>query len=110
MPVAVLGEELQGLPVGDAVEADEGLGDGVLFDVEGQSGDPLDEAASAGVRETRGDVEQQGLPEGPQSLSLHVAPPARWSADWSVLTRSARAVPSSIIRGQRQVTLPSPQV
>ena len=47
VPGAVLGERLQGLPVGRSLEGQDGLGDGVLLDVEGHGGDPLGEAAEA---------------------------------------------------------------
>ena len=65
VPGAVLGEGLQGLPVLGAVQADKRLGDGVLLDVEGQAGDPLDEALLAAAGEAQGDRQQDGLPEGP---------------------------------------------
>src|SRR5579875_207074 len=47
-PGTVLGEGLQGFPVLGSVQPDEGLGDGMFFDIEGQSGDPLGEASEAG--------------------------------------------------------------
>jgi len=75
VPVAVLGEGLQGLPVLCASQADEGLGDGVLLDVEDQPGEPLLEAGEAGVGEGVGAGQQQFLPEAEQLGSLHGAPP-----------------------------------
>src|SRR5207248_4601692 len=75
VPGAVLGEGLQGLPVGHAVQSDEGLGDGVLLDVEGQAGDPLDEALLAATGEAHSNRYQDGLPERPQLDSFHHAPP-----------------------------------
>jgi hypothetical protein len=76
----VLGEGLQGLPVLFAVEADQGLGDGVFFDVEGQAGDPLDEAAETACV-VKADLVggEQRLPEQPQSDSLQEAPPGEGS-------------------------------
>jgi hypothetical protein len=65
VPGAVLGEALQGLPVVHAVQADQRLGDGVLLDVEGQAGDPLDEALPAAAGEGRGQRQQDPLPEQP---------------------------------------------
>src|SRR5262249_9027832 len=63
------------LPILRAVQADEALGDGVRFDVEGQPGDPDDEVAPAGGGEGPGQRQQQVLPQGPQGGSLHKAPP-----------------------------------
>src|SRR5262249_51093829 len=74
VPAAILDEGLQGLPVGGQVEGDEGLGDGVFFDVEDQAGEPLDEASEAGAGEAAGEGGQQGLPDGPESGSVHGAP------------------------------------
>src|SRR5262249_60820411 len=68
-------EGMQGLPVLGAVQANEGLGDGLLLGVEGQAGDPLDEALLAAAGEADGDRQQDGLPERPQQSSLHRAPP-----------------------------------
>src|SRR5262249_19402603 len=75
VPVAVLGEGLQGLPVAGAVQADEGLGDGVLLDVQGQAGEPLPEALEAGVGEGLGEGLQERLPVVEQLGSLQEAPP-----------------------------------
>src|SRR5205807_2200727 len=75
VPGAVRGEGLQGLPVLGAVAADEGLGDGVPFAVEGQAGEPLGEAAEAGAGEAAGVGGEQRLPQRPQLDSLHEAPP-----------------------------------
>src|SRR5262249_61705269 len=75
VPGAILGEGLQGLPVADSAQADQRLGDGVFLDVEGQAGDPLDEALLAAAREADGDRQQDGLPEQPQLGSLHRTPP-----------------------------------
>ena len=58
-PGAVLGERLQGLPVGEPLDGDDRLGDGVFLDVQGQGGDPLDEAAVAGACEGPGEGLQQ---------------------------------------------------
>src|SRR5207249_11641859 len=99
VPVAVLGEGLQGVPVLCASQADEGLGDGVLLDVEDQSGEPLLEAGEAGVGEGVGAGQQQFLPEAEQLGSLHGAPPClRSSVVAQLLTTSARAVPFPIPR------------
>src|SRR5262249_19463573 len=73
-PGAVLDEGFQGLPVAGSVEGDQGLGDGVLLDVEGQPGDPRGEAREAGPGAAQGVTQQQLLPEGPQSLSFHATP------------------------------------
>ena len=76
LPGGVLGEGLQGLPVVETLDGDDGLGDGVLLDVEGQCGDPLDEAAVAGASEGRGEGLEQSLPDGPDEGSLpHGASP-----------------------------------
>ena len=75
VPVADLGEVLQLLPALFQAQGDEGLGDGVFLDVEGQPGDPDDEAAEAAGGEGRGEGGQQGLPEGPEQGSLHGTPP-----------------------------------
>src|SRR5262249_57793679 len=71
----VLGARLEGLPIADAVETDQGLGDGVLLDVQRQAGDPLDEALLAAAGEADGHGQDDGLPKGPQPGSLHRAPP-----------------------------------
>src|SRR5262245_22718685 len=71
VPGAVLGERLHGLPVLGAVQADQGLGDGVLLDIEYQAGQPLGEAAEAGVGEGIGARPEQRLPVSPQLRSLH---------------------------------------
>src|SRR5262249_49237295 len=81
IPGAVLGEGLQGLPVGHPVQADEGLGDGVLFDVASQAGDPLDKALLAAAGEAHGERDQDGLPEQPQLGSFHHTPPGPWLSD-----------------------------
>ena len=54
-PDAVLGEGLEGFPVGDPLDGDDRLGDGVLLGVDGQCGDPLGEAEIAGSGEGRGE-------------------------------------------------------
>lgn len=41
------------------------LGDGALLDLEGQGGDPFDEAAVSGTGEGRCEGPAQSLPEGP---------------------------------------------
>src|SRR5262249_33994784 len=74
-PGAVLGKRLQGLPVVGAVDADEGLGDGVLLDVQRQSSDPLDEALLTSAGEAHSEGQQDGLPEQTQLGSFHLAPP-----------------------------------
>ena len=71
VPGAVLGEGLQGLPVLGAVEADEGLGDGVFLDVERQSGAPDGEAAEAGASEAGGVGIELCLPERSRAGSVH---------------------------------------
>src|SRR5262249_10674096 len=70
-----LGERLEGLPVVGSVQGNEGLGDGVLFDIEGQPGDPLDEALLAAVGKAIGKGQEDVLPQRPQLRSLHRAPP-----------------------------------
>src|SRR5262249_60917273 len=65
VPGAVLGEGLQSLPIAGPADADEGLGDGVLLDVEGQAGDPLGEATPAGTSEAGGEGGEQRLPQRP---------------------------------------------
>src|SRR5262249_46265438 len=77
VPVAGFDERLQGLPVVRPVEGEQGLGDGVLLDVEGQSGDPLDEASPAGGGKGVAEGPEQGLPERPEEGSLHRTPPVR---------------------------------
>ena len=54
LPEGVLGEGLDGLPVVDPLDGGDGLGDGVLLDIEGKCGDPLDEAAMTGASEGGG--------------------------------------------------------
>src|SRR3954464_14991145 len=51
------------------------LGDGVLFDVEDKSGDPLDEPTVSGSGEGPGKGLQQRLPDRPQVLGLHGTTP-----------------------------------
>src|SRR5262249_39589481 len=75
LPMAVFGEGLQSLPVQHPVDADKGLGDGVLFDVEQQSDRPLDEASLAFAREARRQRHHEPLQQRPQSRTLHFAPP-----------------------------------
>jgi len=75
LPGAILGECFQRLPVVDAVQGDQRLGDGVLLDVEGQAGDPLDETLPASSGKAEGKGQQDGLPERPQPVSVHHAPP-----------------------------------
>ncbi len=47
IPVPGFDKGFQNLPVIGAAEGDEGLGDGMFFDIEGQSGDPLDKVSPA---------------------------------------------------------------
>ena len=54
LPDGVLGEGLQGFPVGDPLDGGDGLGDGVFLDVEDQCGDPLTKRGCPGrVRPSR---------------------------------------------------------
>ena len=62
-PGAVLGERLHGFPVGGAIQGQNGLGDGVLLDVDGHGGDPLEEATISAAAERAGERSQQGLPD-----------------------------------------------
>jgi len=80
--VADFGERLQSFPIRDAVEADEGLGDGVFLDVEGQSEDPLDKAWPTARRERPDEGPEQVLPQGPEQGSLYTTPPAAWANRW----------------------------
>jgi hypothetical protein len=48
-PGAVLSEGFQGLPVLGTFDGQDGLGDGVLFDVQGQGGDPLGKVPMASL-------------------------------------------------------------
>ena len=73
-------EALQGLSLLHPVEADEGLSNGVLFDVEGAPRDPLDKqrwpgwvkpVATSGIR----------LSRGPQLVNVHGALPVYGTAD-----------------------------
>ena len=66
----ILGEGFQSLPVGDPLDDDNRLGDGVLLDIEVQSGDPLDEAAVARSGEGGCEGWEQALPERPEEGSL----------------------------------------
>ena len=70
VPGPILGEGLQRLPVGGAVEGEHRLGDGVLLDVEGQRGDPLDEAAISESGEGPDEGPQQCLPDRPEERSF----------------------------------------
>ena len=63
LPDGVLGEGLDGLPVVDPLDGGDRLGDGVLLDVEGQCGDPLDETTMSGACEGRAEGLEQSLPE-----------------------------------------------
>src|SRR5262245_16918836 len=102
VPGAVLSERLDGLPVAGQVQADQGLSDGVLLDVEYEARQPLGEALEPGVREGVGARGEQGLPVRPQLRSLHGHLPCwRRSAVLKVLTSSVRGVPSSIPRTPR---------
>src|SRR5262249_37232758 len=105
VPVAVLGEGLQGLPVLGEAEADQGLGDGVLLDVEDQAGHPLLEAQEAGVGEGTGAGGQQRLPVVPQVASLPGAPPV-----FEVVseTSAAAILPTGGAVGHPQI--PTPEV
>jgi hypothetical protein len=75
LPGAILGKALQRFPIRDAIEADQGLGDRMLFDVEGQASDPLDQAMLAGLGKAGGHLQRETLPDGPQLGSVHGAPP-----------------------------------
>ena len=60
----------------DAPQGEDGLGDGVFLDVEGQRGDPDDEAVETTAGEGPSEGLQQGLPDGPGEFSLgHDASP-----------------------------------
>src|SRR5262249_34404521 len=76
VPGAILGEGLQGLPVVDPGQADQRLGDGVSLDIEGQAGDPFDEALLAAAREADGGVTPSGRMgggRGARTASRHSA-------------------------------------
>ena len=72
VPAAVLGEGLQGLPVGGPVDGGDRLGDGVLLDVDRHGGDPLGEPAEARPGERPGERLEQRLPEGPDERSFRM--------------------------------------
>ena len=75
IPADVRGEGFRSLPVPDAVEADEGVGDGVFPDVRGQAGGPLGETPLASPGEAGGEGRGDGLPQRPQAGGSRVAPP-----------------------------------
>src|SRR5439155_23086677 len=75
VPVADLGEVLLLLPTVGQAQGDERLGDGVFFDVAGQTSDPDDEGAEADGRKGGGERGAQGLPEREEQGSLPGTPP-----------------------------------
>ena len=76
LPDGILGEGFQGFPVVEPLDGGDGLGDGVLLDIEGQCGDPLDEAAVAGSSEGGCKWFEESLPDRPDECSLpHGASP-----------------------------------
>ena len=85
-PGPVLGEGLHRLPVGQSLDGAVRLGDGVLSEVEGQGGDPRDEASEAGPSEGPSEGVEQDLPDRPGELSFsHDASPVL-GPDGSVTT------------------------
>src|SRR5262249_34087471 len=80
IPGAVLDEGFQGAVLLGEIEGEEGLGDGVLLDVQRQAGEPLDETPVARLAEDVAIGFEDGLPVVPQLRSVHDAPPGMWAS------------------------------
>ena len=86
VPGAVFGEGFHGLPVEGSLQGQDGLGDRVLFDIDGHGRNPLGEAAVTGPRESPGEALKQGLPEGPKERSVRHGVSPEYGAKWVVTT------------------------
>ena len=75
VPGTILGERLQRFPIHRPTQAHQTLGDGVLLDIEDQSGDPFAEALEAPVGERLREGGEEFLPMAPNLAKFHRAPP-----------------------------------